>query len=218
LSPLLANVLLDEVDKELERRGHAFVRYADDLRVYVGSKRAGERVMRSLVRLLDGLQLRVNESKSAVALAQERAFLGFEIRTWKGKPRIRVARKALQTLKDRIRTLTRRIRGRSLEQVVLDLRSYLLGWRNYFGIGASHRLLRALDKWIRHRLRAYLFKQWKNHRTIWQALRARGISEANARECAGYVGRWWRGSMLPWVNRALPVHFFDGLGLPRLAT
>ncbi|MBN4049519.1 group II intron reverse transcriptase/maturase [bacterium AH-315-N03] len=217
LSPLLANVLLDEVDKELERRGHAFVRYADDLRVYVGSKRAGERVMSSLVRLLERLRLRVNESKSAVALAQERPFLGFEIRICKGEPRIRIAGKSVKALKGRIRTLTRRVRGRSLQQVVLDLRSYLLGWRNYFDIGATHTLLYNLDKWIRHRLRAYQLKQWKNHRTIWKALRSLGISEANARECAGYVGRWWRGSMLPWVNRALPNHFFDGLGLPRLA-
>lgn len=216
LSPLLANVLLDEIDKELERRGHHFVRYADDLRVFVGSKRAGERVMSSLVRLLKKLRLRVNESKSAVALAEERDFLGFELWTWKGELRLGVARKALVVMKDRVRALTRRVRGRSLQQVVLDLRSYLLGWRNYFRIAESPRLFVELDKWIRHRLRAYQLKQWKNYRTIYRELQARGLTSWDAHRVARCAGRWWRSSTL-FLNRAIPNRYFDGLGLPRLA-
>lgn len=216
LSPLLANVLLDEVDQELERRGHAFVRYADDLRVFVGSQRAGERVMRSLVRLLAKLRLRVNESKSAVAPAQERPFLGLRLWTYRGELRVGVARKALKAMKDRVRALTRRIRGRSLEQVVNDLRSYLLGWRNYFGIAKSPWAFAMLDQWIRHRLRAYQLKQWKTWRAIYRETRKRGLSVDQAECAAASAGHWWAGSRSS-LNRALPNAYFDGLGLPRLS-
>ncbi len=160
LSPLLANVLLDEVDKELEQRGHAFVRYADDLRVFVGSKKAGERVMNSIVGLLGKLELRVNESKSTVARVWNRPLLGTALWMAPGREvRVRVAPKALQELKRRVRQMTRRTRGRSLAEVVQDLRAYLLGWRGYFRIATTPKRMRELDKWIRHRLRAYQLKQ-----------------------------------------------------------
>jgi RNA-directed DNA polymerase len=216
LSPLLANVLLDEVDKELERRGHAFVRYADDLRVFVGSRKAGDRVMSSLTRLFGNLRLRVNESKSAVDRATKRPFLGFDLWSGQGGIRLKVARKALDVMKDRIRRLTRRDRGRSLEQVVLDLRSYLLGWRNYFGLAQTPGVHARLDQWIRHRLRAYRLKQWKRPKTIHRELLARGLRPVEARRVAANSNRWWHNSYLQ-LNKALPNALFDGLGLPRLA-
>lgn len=159
LSPLLANVLLDEVDKELEKRGHAFVRYADDCNVYVRSKRAGERVMGLLRRLYERLRLQVNESKSAVDLAWNRKLLGYSF--WVAPGRVvkrRVARKALAAMKERVRVITRRTRGRSLAQVAADLRSYLAGWKAYFRLADTPRIFSDLDEWIRHRLRAIHLK------------------------------------------------------------
>ena len=155
LSPLLANVLLDEVDRELERRGHAFVRYADDLNVYVRSRAAGERVMAALRRLFAGLRLRINESKSAVALATQRKFLGFSF--WVAKGRIvkrRVAPQALKRMKDRVRQITRRSGGRSPADVCQELRAYLVGWKGYFQIAETPRALADIDQWVHHRLRA----------------------------------------------------------------
>lgn len=216
LSPLLANVLLDEVDKELERRGHAFARYADDLRVFVGSKRAGHRVMRSLVQLFDRLRLRVNRSKSAVAHALARPFLGFAL--WVGpgrKVQVRVSREALDTMKDRVRRLTRRTRGRSLSTVIADLRMYLLGWRGYFRLAATPRVFATLDEWIRHRLRAYQLKQWKRGKTVFRELRARGASKDLAAQVAANTRRWWHNSA-KLLNRALPNSFFLAQGLPTL--
>ena len=172
--------------------------------------------MRSLTELLGRLRLRINESKSKVAPAQERAFLGFSLWDWKGEIRLGVGERALKAMKDRIRWLTRRVRGRSLQQVVLDLRSYLLGWRSYFGITESPRLFAELDKWIRHRLRAYQLKQWKSPRTIYRELQARGLSSWDAHRVARCAGRWWRSSRY-FLNRALPNKLFDGLGLPRLS-
>ena len=217
LSPLLANVLLDEVDKELERRGHVFVRYADDLRVFVGSKRAGERVMRSLVKLFGKLELKVNESKSAVARAASRPFLSFAL--WfgpGGKVRLRVAPKALHKMKARVRQLTRRSRGRSLAQVVTSLAAYLNGWRGYFRIADTGRRFSDLDQWIRHRLRAYQLKQWKRGTTTFRELRARGLGRLAAAKVAANTRRWWRNSGM-LIHVAFPIRFFDEMGLPRLA-
>lgn len=217
LSPLLANVLLDEVDKELEKRGHAFVRYADDLNVYTRSRRAGERVMQAMRRLYVRLRLRVNESKSAVARAWERKFLGFSF--WVGpkrEVRRRVAPQALKRMKDHVRELTRRTVGRSLAQVCERLRPYLLGWRNYFRFAETNGVFEDLDKWIRHRLRALQLKHWKRGPTIYRELRARGMSDHAAREVAANKGRWWRNSAMK-IHVALPNAHFDRLGLPRLA-
>jgi group II intron reverse transcriptase/maturase len=218
LSPLLANVLLDEVDKVLEKRGHAFVRYADDLRVFVGSKPAGERVMRSLVGLFGKLRLRVNESKSAVDRAWNRPFLG--VCFWvapKKIVRVKVAPKALYKMKCRIRQLTRRIRGRSLAEVIESLRSYIRGWHGYFRIAETPKKFRELDEWIRHRLRAYQLKQWKRGKTVFRELVARGLNREIAARVAANTRRWWHNSAMA-IHIALPNKLFDGLGLPRLAS
>jgi hypothetical protein len=217
LSPLLANVLLDEVDKELEKRGHAFVRYADDCNVYVRSQRAGERVMQTLRRLYAKLRLRVNESKSAVARVQDRKFLGYTF--WvssKNEIRCTIASKALEAMKQRVRGMTNRMRGRSLAQICMDLRAYLPGWKAYFGLVELPSVFRDLDSWIRHRLRALQLKHWKRGPTIFRELRARGMSPRDARRVAGNASRWWHSSRM-LINIALPNKLFDQLGLPRLA-
>lgn len=217
LSPLLANVYLDEVDEELERRGHRFARYADDLRVFVGSRRAGERVLRSLTRCFERLRLRVNASKSAVDRALARPFLGFAF--WVapgGKVKARVAREALDRMKDRVRSLTRRTRGRSLEAVAVDLRTYLVGWKAYFGYAETPGVFRDLDQWIRHRLRAMQLKQWKRGRTVFRELRKRGMTVDAAARVAKHTRRWWRTSALA-IHIALPNTLFERLGVPRLA-
>ena len=217
LSPLLANVLLDEVDKELEKRGHAFVRYADDCNVYVRSKRAGERAMELLRRLFANLRLRVNESKSAVDRAWNRKLLGYSL--WVAKGRLvkhRVAPKALEAMKDRVREITRRSRSQSIASVVKDLRSYLVGWKNYFRLAETPRVFRELDEWIRHRLRALHLKHWRRGTTIFRELCARGMSRTAARRVAANGRRWWRNSAIA-IHIALPNRYFDGLGVPRLA-
>ena len=217
LSPLLANVLLDEVDKELEQRGHAFARYADDCNVYVRSRRAGERVMRLLRRLFAGLRLRINEEKSAVDSVFQRQFLGFSLWVAPGKDvKHRVSRKALGRMRDRVRQLTRRTRGRSMEQVAQDLRSYLTGWKAYFRLAETPGIFANLDQWIRHRLRAIQLKQWKRGRTIFRELRSRGLSVDVAARVAGNARRWWKNSALS-IHAALPNSYFDKLGVPRLA-
>jgi group II intron reverse transcriptase/maturase len=219
LSPMLANVLLDEVDKELEKRGHAFVRYADDSNVYVRSRRAGERVMRALRRLYAKLHLRINESKSAVAPVQDRKFLGYTFRvSSKNEVRCMIARKALDTMKDRVRHMTSRMRGRSLAQVCRDLRGYLPGWKNYFQLVELRTLFRELDSWIRHRLRALQLKQWVRGVTVFRELRRRGIPPVDARRAAANTTRWWRTSGMRVLSVALPNKLFDELGLPRLNT
>ena len=218
LSPLLANVLLDEVDRELERRGHRFVRYADDCNVYVGSQRAGERVGRLLRKLYARLKLRVNEAKSAVAPATHRTLLGYSF--WRGPAgtvKRRVAPKAMAAMKDRVREITRKTGGRSMERVIEELRGYLCGWREYFKLAETPGIFRGLDQWIRHRLRAIQLKQWKRGTTIYRELRALGMSEPVAARIAANARRWWKNSAMS-LNAALPNRYFDGLGLPRLAT
>ena len=217
LSPLLANVLLDEVDKELEKRGHAFARYADDCNVYVRSKRAGERVMAALRRLFANLRLRVNESKSAVARPQDRKFLGYSFWYAKGKQvKRRVAPKALVAMKDRVRDITKRSGGRSVTSIVEELRGYLVGWKNYFKLADTPRVLSDLDEWIRHRLRAIHLKQWKRGTTIYRELVRRGMRPDGAQKVAANGRRWWKNSSMA-INIAFPVRYFDSLGLPRLA-
>jgi RNA-directed DNA polymerase len=217
ISPLLANVLLDEVDKELERRGHAFVRYADDCNVYVQSKRAGERVMAALHKLYGQLRLQINEGKSAVARVWERKFLGFSLWVAAGRTiRCAVAKPALETMKDRVRKLTRRTRGRSLAQVCAELAGYLRGWKNYFQLAETRRIFAGLDEWVRHRLRALQLKQWRQGPTIFRELTARGLSRAAAARVAANSRRWWKNSAKA-IHIALPNKLFDQLGVPRLA-
>nr|WP_286775512.1 group II intron reverse transcriptase/maturase [[Pseudomonas] sp. BICA1-14] len=217
LSPLLANVLLDDVDKALEARGYCFARYADDCNVYVGSRKAGERVMTLLRRLYAGLKLQINEAKSAVTSALGRRFLGYALWVAKGREvKCKVADKALGNFKARIRQLTRRSGGRSLEQVVDKLRPYLLGWKAYFGLAQTPGGWRELDEWLRHRLRAIRLRQWKRPKTIYREVRALGASETVARRVAGNSRRWWRNSGL-LLNSVLTIAYFDRLGVPRLS-
>jgi RNA-directed DNA polymerase len=215
LSPLLANVLLDEVDKELEKRGHPFVRYADDCNVYVRSERAGERVMAWLRRVFARLRLRVNEQKSAVGLVQRRSFLGFAF-TFGEEPRPRVSEKAKRALKARVRQLTRRTRGRSMKQVARDLHRNLTGWKNYYRLAQTPSVYSELDSWIRRRLRALQLKHWKQGKTIYRNLRARGASHDLAAQVAAHHRRWWRNANT-MAKIALPNSYFDKLGVPRLA-
>jgi RNA-directed DNA polymerase len=217
LSPLLANVLLDEVDKELERRGHCFVRYADDANVYVRSRRAGERVMALLRRLYEKLKLTINEGKSAVASAFGRKFLGY--RLWVARAneiKRAVADKPLASFKQRVRRLTHRSGGRSMQQVVHGLRPYLLGWKAYFGLAQTPGVWRELDEWLRHRLRALQLKQWRRGPTIYRELQALGATAAVARRVAANSRCWWRNSA-KLLNRVLTIAWFDRLGLPRLS-
>lgn len=217
LSPLLANVLLDEVDKELEKRGHAFVRYADDMRVFVGSQKAGERVMRSLVVLFGKLRLQINKTKSAVDRAWYRPFLGFSFWMAQGRiVRVRVTSRSLVRMKDRVRQITSRSGGRSLVQVAKELRQYLLGWKGYFQLADTPGVFRGLDEWIRHRLRAIQLKHWKRGRTAYRELQARGVPSWLAQKAAAQVRCWWRASAGS-LNAALPNTYFDELGVPRLA-
>jgi len=217
LSPLLANVLLDEVDKELEKRGHSFVRYADDNNVYVKTRRAGERVMGLLRQLYAKLRLPINESKSAVDLAWNRKILGYSF--WIAPGRVikrRVASKALTAMKERVRLITKRSGGRSIPRVIEELRSYLTGWKQYFQLADTPRIFEELDKWIRHRLRAIHLKHWNRGRTTFRELRSRGASERVAAIVATNTRRWWWNST-HYLHTVLTTRYFDELGLTRLA-
>jgi group II intron reverse transcriptase/maturase len=216
LSPLLANVLLDEVDRELERRGHCFARYADDCNVYVRSRKAGKRVMELLRRCYDKLRLRINESKSAVTSVFGRKFLGYAL--WQagdGAVRCAVSAKALQAFKLRVRQLTQRNAGRSIEQVVATLRRYLLGWKAYFGLAQTPRIWRSLDEWIRRRLRALHLKQWRRGKTMYRELLCLGASDRVAQSVAALSRCWWHNSMSA-IHNVLTIAYFDRLGVPRL--
>lgn len=217
LSPLLANVLLDEVDRELEQRGHCFVRYADDANVYVRSRRAGERVMALLRRLYGRLRLRVNETKSAVASVFGRKFLGYSL--WVapgGVVKRKVAAKTLLAFKRRIRELTRRSGGRSMTEVVARLRPYVLGWKAYFRLAQTPGVWLTLDEWLRHRLRAIQLKHWRRGPTIYRQLRALGASAEIARQVAANTRCWWRNSDRA-LKRVLTIAHFDQLDVPRLS-
>ncbi len=217
LSPLLSNLVLDALDRELERRGHRFVRYADDCNVHVRSARAGQRVMRSLERFLARrLKLKVNAAKSAVARPWARSFLGFSF-TNAAEPKRRIAPEALRRVKRRIRELTRRGRGVSLEQMVEELARYLPGWRSYFGFCQTPSVLAKLDRWIRRRLRCVVWKQWKRGRTRYAELRRRGVGKELAAQAAGSSHALWHNSRSPALNLAFPNAYFRSHGLPSLA-
>ncbi len=214
LSPLLANLLLDDLDKELERRGHRFVRYADDCNIYVRSRRAGERVLESLTRFLERqLKLSVNQNKSAVDRPWRRSFLGITF-SYRGGIRTKVSAKAEKALKEKVRYLTRRTRGHSLQQVIADLRKYLLGWKAYYGICEVKRPFVELGKWIRRRLRSYAWKQWG--RSGYRQLRKLGIEVRLAWNTAKSAHDPWRLSKSPALNYGMPTAYFVGMGLPLL--
>lgn len=217
LSPLLSNVMLDVLDKELERRGHRFVRYADDSNIYVLSERAGQRVMQSITSFLTRkLKLKVNTEKSAVDRPQRRKFLGFSFTGGKA-PRRRIAPQALVRMKKKVRELTRKTKGRSLEQIAEALRRYLTGWRGYFGFCETPSILTQLDQWIRRRLRRFIWKQWKRGRKRFAELRKRGVGKDLAAQTAGSPHGAWHLSYSPALNIALPNSYFASLGIPSLS-
>ena len=216
LSPLLSNIVLDELDRELERRGHRFVRYADDSNIYVRSQRAGERVMTSIKQFITRqLKLKVNEQKSAVARPWARKFLGFSF-TWQREPKRRIAPKAIARFKQRVRELTRRTRGVSVEKMVEQVGRYLTGWRGYFGFCQTPSVLQRLDRWLRRRLRSVVWKQWKRNPVRFAELRKRGVSKDLAAQTAGSTHGPWRLSNSPALAMALPNAYFASLGLPSL--
>ncbi|HEY6920048.1 MAG TPA: group II intron reverse transcriptase/maturase [Methyloceanibacter sp.] len=216
LSPLLSNLMLDVLDKELEKRGHHFVRYADDCNIYVRSERAGERVMAGIENFLaKRLKLKVNKAKSAVAKPSVRKFLGFGF-TGGREPRRRIAPQAIDRFKARVRGLTRRTGGQSLSQVAKELSRYLIGWRGYFGFCETPSVLYELDCWIRRRLRALAWKQWKHGRNRFAKLRRRGVGRVTAAQAAGSLRGPWRLSNSPALAKALTNAFLASLGLVTL--
>jgi RNA-directed DNA polymerase len=217
LSPLLSNIVLDEFDRELERRGLRFARYADDCNLYVRSRRAGERVMASITRFITTkLKLKVNEQKSAVARPWERKFLGFSF-TASREPKRRIAPKAVIRFKEKVRELTRRTRGISIEGMAEELARYFHGWIGYFGRCQTPSVLEELDRWVRRRLRSAIWKQWKRGSVRFAELRKRGIGKDLAACTAGSPHGPWRIANSPALAKALPNAYFDSLGIPRLA-
>ncbi len=216
LSPLLSNILLTELDRELERRGHAFCRYADDGNIYVRSQQAGERVMASITRFLaDTLKLTVNTAKSAVASPWKRKFLGYSL-TWHKVPKLRIAPTSLKRLEDKIREVLKGARGRSLPTVITKLNPILRGWMAYFKLTETKKVLEELDGWIRHKLRCILWRQWKRPYTRAQNLMRAGLTEERAfRSAFNQRGPWWN-SGASHMNQAFPKSFFDRLSLVSL--
>ena len=216
LSPLLRNLVLDEFDRELERRGHRFARYADDSNIYVRSRRAGERVMKSLTRFISAkLKLQVNQSKSAVAEPWERKFLGFSF-TSSASPKRRIAPKAVKRFKERVRELTSRTRGISIERMAKDLALYLRGWIGYFGKCETPSVPHSLEEWTRRRLRSAIWKQWKRGTVRFVELRKRGVNLHLAATTAGSAHGPWHLANSKGLALALPNAYFDSLGIPRL--
>jgi RNA-directed DNA polymerase len=216
LSPLLSNIVLDEFDRELERRGLRFARYADDSNIYVRSRRAGERVMESLRRFITTkLKLKVNEQKSAVARPWKRKFLGFSF-TSAGVPKRRIAPHAVDRFKQRVRELTSRTRGVSIERMAKDLTRYLRGWLGYFGKCETPGVLNGLEQWVRRRLRSAIWKQWKRGAVRFAELRKRGVGSDLAGQTVGSAHGPWRLANSPALAIALPNAYFDSLGIPRL--
>src|SRR5271166_881248 len=216
LSPLLSNLMLDDLDRELQRRGLRFARYADDCNIYVRSERAGQRVMASITRFITTkLKLKVNESKSAVARPWERKFLGFSF-TREEQPRRKIAPKAVQRFKERVRKLTSRTRGMSIEAMAKELARYLRGWLGYFGKCQTPSMLDRLEQWLRRRLRSVIWKQWKRGVVRYAELRKRGVSKELAAQTAGSAHGPWRLANSPALQTALPNAYFKSLGIPRL--
>ena len=216
LSPLLSNIVLDEMDRELARRGLRFARYADDCNIYVRSRRAGERVMASITRFLsERLKLKVNQEKSAVARPWTRKFLGFSF-TNSREPKRRIAPKAVDRFKERVRELTYRTRGVSIERMAEDLTRYLRGWLGYFGKCQTPSVLEGLEQWTRRRLRSVIWKQWKRGTVRFAELRKRGMGKDLAAKTAGSSHGPWRLADSPGLHIALPNAYFDSLGIPRL--
>ena len=217
LSPLLSNILLDELDKELERRGHAHVRYADDCNVYVRSKRAGQRVMASLTRFLEKkLKLKVNAEKSAVDRPWERKFLGYSMTADKKRPKLRPAEASITRQKDKLKGIFRMARGWSLSRTIKTLTPIIRGWINYFRLSDVKVVFEELDGWVRHKLRSILWRQWKRRKRRALNLMKRGLKKEHAEKCArNGKGPWWNAGA-GHMNSAFPKSYFDKLGLVSL--
>jgi RNA-directed DNA polymerase len=214
LSPLLSNIVLDELDKELEKRGHRFVRYADDFRIYCKSRKAAERVNKSITRFVTvKLRLKVNEAKSAVSRPWLRKFLGFTYISMCGQTKIRIHRKTISRFKDSVRELTSRNRGRRLYQIIKELNQYLIGWWNYYRLTEARYLFKSLKGWIIRRMRCLVWKQWKNPRTRVRNLEKLGIAHKDAVRCGNARKKYWRMSKVKWVFIALPNRYFFERGL-----
>ena len=214
LSPLLSNIVLDELDKELEKRGLCFVRYADDCVIFVRSKRAGNRVMESVSRFIEKkLRLKINRQKSAVGRPWDRKYLGFCMTNSRKAPKIRIHWKTIKRFKERVRKITARRRGRSISQLIRELNTFTRGWWNYYGITESYNRLRPLAHWIRRRLRAVIWKHWKNRRTRVRELLKRGVTRNYAVTTGCARKGPWRMSKVKWVNIALPDAYFSSLYL-----
>lgn len=217
LSPLLSNIILDDLDKELQRRGHTFCRYADDCNIYVRSQRAGERTMKSVSRFLEKkLKLRVNQNKSAISRPWKRKFLGYTT-TIEKKARLKIAKESVRRFRKAVKEIFRRGRGRNIGRFIKDeLNPLLRGWGNYFRLNQVKATIEMLDGWIRRRLRCMLWKQWKRFYTRKRKLKARGLSEEQAGLSAGNGrGAWWN-SGASHMNKALPKRYFDTIGLVAL--
>ena len=216
LSPLLSNILLTELDRELERRGHAFCRYADDCNIYVKSQAAGERVMASITRFLaDTLKLTVNAAKSAVARPWQRKFLGYSM-TWHKAPRLRIAPTSLKRLEDKIRAVLKGARGRNLAHTIQELNPVLRGWAAYFKLTETKRAMEERDGWIRRKLRCIIWRQWKRVYTRATNLMKAGLTAEQAwRSACNQRGAWWN-SGASHMNQAFPKLYFDRLGLVSL--
>lgn len=216
LSPLLSNILLDELDKELERRGHSFCRYADDCNIYVQSRQAGERVMASLIRFLDRrLGLRVNATKSAVARPWQRTFLGYTM-TFHKEPKLKVAEASVKRFKEKVRELMRMGRGKHIRRLIEELQLLVRGWAAYFRHAEVKSTFEELDGWIRRKLRCVLWRQWKRTYTRVKRLMQRGIAERRAWQSAhNGRGPWWNAGA-SHMNEAFPTSSFAALGLPSL--
>jgi RNA-directed DNA polymerase len=213
LSPLLSNILLDDLDKELERRGHCFCRYADDFQIYVRTQRAGERVLRSITGFVEGLKLKVNRAKSAVSRPWQRTFLGFTFIKVFGVLRVHLPEKTLQRFRSRLKRLFRMGRGRNVGRFIRDqLNPVLRGWIQYFALGASRGILATLDFWIRRRLRCLVWRQWKRPRTRLKRLVSLGIPQEQATTALNRRGPW-KNSALPALTHALSPSWFRHLEL-----
>ena len=214
LSPLLSNIVLDELDKELEKRGHKFVRYADDFRIYCKSRKAAERVNKSIKKFITvKLKLKVNEEKSAVSRPWLRKFLGFTFISMCGQTKIRIHKKTISRFMDRVRELTDRNSGKSLDQIIKGLNQYLIGWWNYYRLTEARYIFKSLKVWIIRRLRCLVWKQWKNPRTRVRNLKKLGISHRDAMLCGNARKKHWRMSRVKWVVFALSNRYFIERGL-----
>jgi group II intron reverse transcriptase/maturase len=216
LSPLLSNIVLDEMDKELEKRGHKFVRYADDCNIYVKTEKAGYRVMSSITRFIEGkLRLKVNQTKSAVDRPWKRKFLGFSF-TWNKSPKVRISKESVKRLKKKVKELTSRSKSIPMEQRIRKLNEYLIGWCGYYALADTPSKFKEFDGWIRRRLRMCLWKEWKTPKTRVRKLKGLGVSDGKAYEWGNSRKKYWRVAKSPILHKSLDNSYWSHRGLKSL--